>query len=182
VSLSEYTGLINPSIVRELFRHRYDAIWLHGYSYVTHLLAFLTARLTGTPIFYRSESTLTYDRVIRRSWMVRRLKPPLLRRLFRGVSTFLATGTMNADFYRHYGVDNNRIFLVPYTVDNDFFIERVAKLRACRDESRAAMGISPDTVAFLFPAKLIPIKRPLQALAAHRVLLPSKKTIFCAWL
>jgi glycosyltransferase involved in cell wall biosynthesis len=180
ISLSEFTGLINPSIVPELVRHRYDAIWLHGYNYVTHLSALLTARLTGTPIFYRSESTLTYDRVIRRSWMIRRLKPLFLRRLFRGVSAFLATGTMNADFYRHYGVDKNRIFLVPYTVDNDFFIERVAQLRASRDENRAAMGISPDTVAFLFPAKLIPIKRPLQALEAYRLVRHSKKALLIA--
>jgi glycosyltransferase involved in cell wall biosynthesis len=180
VSLSEFTGLINPSILPQLFRYRYDAIWLHGYNYVTHLLALLTARLTGTPIFYRSESTLTYDRVIRRSWMIRWLKPLFLRLLFREVSAFLATGTMNADFYRHYGVDKNRIFLVPYTVDNDFFIERVAKLRASRDENRAAMGISPDTVAFLFPAKLIPIKRPLQALEAYRLVRHSKKALLIA--
>jgi glycosyltransferase involved in cell wall biosynthesis len=180
VSLSEFTGLINPSIVPELFRHRYDAIWLHGYNYATHLLALLTARLTGTPIFYRSESTLTYDRVIRRSWIIRWLKPLFLRLLFREVSAFLATGTMNSDFYRHYGVDKNQIFLVPYTVDNEFFIERVANLRASRDENRAAMGISPDTVAFLFPAKLIPIKRPLQALEAYRLVRHSKKALLIA--
>jgi glycosyltransferase involved in cell wall biosynthesis len=180
VSLDEFTGLINPSIVRELYRHRYDAIWLHGYNYVTHLLALMAARLTGTPVFYRSESTLTYDRVIRRSWIIRWLKPLFLRLLFREVSAFLATGTMNADFYRHYGVAQNRIFLVPYTVDNDFFTDRVAQLRVNRDEIRAGMGITPDVVAFLFPAKLIPIKRPLQALEAYKRVRHSKKALLIA--
>jgi glycosyltransferase involved in cell wall biosynthesis len=179
-SLDEFTGLINPSIVPELFRHRYDAIWLHGYNYVTHLLALMSARLTGTPVFYRSESTLTYDRVVRRSWMIRWLKPLLLRLLFRQVTAFLATGTMNADFYRYFGVAQNRIFLVPYTVDNDFFFDRVAKFQPNRNEIRAAMGITPDTVVFLFPAKLIPIKRPLAALEAYRLVRHPKKALLIA--
>jgi glycosyltransferase involved in cell wall biosynthesis len=180
VSLDDFTGLINPSIVSELFRNRYDAIWLHGYNYVTHLLALMAARLTRTPVFYRSESTLTYDRVIRRPWIISWLKSVFLRLLFRQVSAFLATGTMNADFYQHYGVAQNRIFLVPYTVDNDFFSDRVAQLRVDRDEIRAAMGIAPDAVAFLFPAKLIPIKRPLQALEAYKRVRHPKKALLIA--
>jgi glycosyltransferase involved in cell wall biosynthesis len=118
--------------------------------------------------------------VIRRSWIIRWLKPLFLRLLFRQVSAFLATGTMNADFYRHYGAAQDRIFLVPYTVDNDFFADRVAQLRRDRDGVRAAMGITPDTVTFLFPAKLIPTKRPLQALEAYRLIRHSNKALLIA--
>jgi glycosyltransferase involved in cell wall biosynthesis len=87
---------------------------------------------------------------------------------------------MNADFYRHYGVDQNRIFLVPYTVNNDSFTDRAARLRIDRDKIRAGMGITTDAVVFLFPAKLIPIKRPLQALEAYKLVRHSKKALLIA--
>jgi glycosyltransferase involved in cell wall biosynthesis len=180
IGLDAFTSLINPSIISEIFRCRYDALWLHGYRYATHVMAIGAARLTDTPLFYRSESTLTYDRVRGRTWLIRSLKRLLLRFFFRHVSAFLTTGTMNAEFYRHYGAPRNRLFLVPYTVDNDFFIDRVAHFRAERDSIRRDMGITPDTVAFLFPAKLIPIKRPLEALYAYSRLRHQKKALLIA--
>ncbi|SEF02936.1 Glycosyl transferase 4-like domain-containing protein [Rhizobiales bacterium GAS188] len=173
-------SLINPSIITQLFRHRYDAIWLDGYNYVTNIMALVAARLTGTPVFYRSESSLTYDRVRRRPWYIRFTKSVFIRLVFHQVSAFLAIGTMNTEFYRHYGVPQNRIVLVPYTVDNEFFADRAAELRVKRDEIRAAMGILPDTVVFLFPAKLIPIKQPLEALSAYKHIRCRNKALLIA--
>jgi glycosyltransferase involved in cell wall biosynthesis len=175
-----FHSLVNPSIVSELFRHRYDAIWLDGYNYVTNIMALVAARLTGTPVFYRSESSLTFDRVRGRPWYIRFTKPVFLRLLFRQVSAFLAIGTMNTEFYRHNGAQQNRINLVPYTVDNEFFAERAAQLRVRREEMRAAMGIAPDTVVFLFPAKLIPIKQPLEALSAYKHIRCRNKALLIA--
>jgi glycosyltransferase involved in cell wall biosynthesis len=162
-----FLSLINPAIVAELWRSRYDALWLHGYNYLTHCLAVPAARLAGSEVFYRTESSLLYDSRVRRSPLVRLLKPALLRLLFSQIRSFLAIGTVNVEFYRHHGVPDDRIFHVPYSVDNDYFAERSARHRPERERIRAQLGIAPDAVTFLFPAKMISLKRPLEVLQAY---------------
>ncbi|HEX6677358.1 MAG TPA: glycosyltransferase family 4 protein [Actinomycetes bacterium] len=167
-----FTSLVNPGIVGALARGRFDALWLHSYHYATHCLAVAAARLTGTPVMYRTESSLTYDRHVARSATVRLLKPPLLRALFRQVRCFLSIGTLNTEFYLHHGVRPQDVFLVPYTVDNDWFAEQAARHRPSRTRIRAELGIDPDAVVFVFPAKMTPLKRPLDALRAYQRIPP----------
>jgi len=162
-----YWSLINPVIVRELRRGRFDALWVHSYSYPTNLMAIAGARLSRTPVLYRTESSLTYDTLVRRPWWLRAAKHVALRLLFAQASAFLAIGTRNREFYRAWGVPDERIFLVPYTVDNESFAEHTRPYRAERRALRAELGIPPDAVVILFAAKLIEEKRPFFLLQAY---------------
>lgn len=176
--ISGYTSCINFGIVSEIWRERYDALWVHSYNYITYLLALTTARLRGTSIFYRAEHSLTYDSKVRRSFWVRIFKPLFLRLLFKQVECFLSIGSRNTEFYLYYGVQPHQIFHVPYVADNEYFSRRVAEFRLQRDEMRAAMGISREDVVFLFAAKMIPKKAPLELLQAYeRVSQPGKALI-----
>lgn len=175
-----FLSLVNPAIVAELLRNRYDAVWLHGYNYLTHCLTVPAARLAGSKLFYRTESSLLYDSRVRRSPHIRLLKPALLRLLFSQIECFLAIGSVNAEFFRHYGVPSARLFHVPYSVDNDWFAEQAARHRPARDRIRAEFGIAPDAVTFLFPAKMIPLKRPLEVLAAYERLPATGKALLMA--
>ena len=56
------------------------------------------------------------------------------------VRSFLAVGTANAAFYRAMGVPERKIFVLPYSVDNDRFI-KAAKLTA-------ATRLSPEAVRY----------------------------------
>jgi len=163
-----FTSLVNPGVVGAVRAGRFDALWLHSYHYVTHCMAVAAARMAGTPLLYRTESSLTYDRRVPRPPHVRLLKPLLLRALFSQVSAFLSIGTLNTEFYLHHGVRREDVFQVPYSVDNDFFAEQAARHRPNRERLRAELGIEPDAVVFAFPAKMTPLKRPLDALRAYR--------------
>ncbi|GAC1396523.1 MAG: hypothetical protein NVSMB56_11280 [Pyrinomonadaceae bacterium] len=161
-------NFINPSIIGELRREKYDAVLLHGYMYTSDYLTMLGARLSGTPIFYRSEASLVYDREVSRPWHLRIIKPSMLRTLFRQVSAFLVIGTLNREFYRHHGADERRIFHAPYAIDNEFFMRRTAEYRASRAGLRRELGIGDDAIVFLFAAKMTAMKAPLELLRAYR--------------
>jgi glycosyltransferase involved in cell wall biosynthesis len=173
-----YTSLINPRIISEIWRERYDALWVHSYNYITYLLALITARLRGTPILYRAEHSLTYDSKVHRPFWMRVCKPLFLRLLFKQVKCFLSIGSLNTVFYFHYGIQAHKIFHVPYTVDNDYFARKAAEFRSQREEIRYKMGIGREDVTFLFAAKMIQMKSPLELLRAYeRVRMPGKALI-----
>jgi glycosyltransferase involved in cell wall biosynthesis len=169
-SVQGIASLINLGVVGEIRRGQYDAVWLYGYAYLTYLLAFAAACLSRTPIFYRSESSLNYDLHVRRPWHVRLFKPLWLRFLFKRVARFLAIGTWNKNFYRHYGARPDQIFHVPYAVDNEHFAVKTTEFRQQRQQLRADLSIGPDDVVFMFLGKMYGIKRPLELLQAYQQL------------
>jgi glycosyltransferase involved in cell wall biosynthesis len=93
----------------------------------------------------------------------------VLRALFAQIEAFLAIGTLNREFYRFYGAEQAKIFQVPYTVDNQYFSMKTSEFRERRAELRATYGLG-DQVVFLFAAKMIPKKQPLELLQAFRML------------
>jgi glycosyltransferase involved in cell wall biosynthesis len=86
--------------------------------------------------------------------------------LFRQFKAFLSIGSLNAALYRHFGVPEQAIFLAPYCVDNDFFSERAAAQTVNAQQLRTDLGIHDDDTVFLFIAKFIDRKRPLDLIAA----------------
>jgi len=178
--VSRFGSLVNPAIVTALLRNRYDALWLHSYSYVTHLLSVVASRLAGTPILYRTESSLTFDLMVRRSLGVRAVKPVFLRALFKQVAAFLAIGTLNRQFFEYYGAPSERIFHVPYSVDNDHFRILAAEARRDRAKLRARLGLRDEDVVFLFAAKMTPNKAPLELLRAYERVKAPRKALLIA--
>lgn len=160
-----FWSLVNPDIVPALRDGEFDAVWLHGHAYATNLLAVLGARAAGSALFMRCETHLGLERSpVRRG--LRELLMPGFYRLFDGC---LAIGTRNAEFYRHLGVPDDRIFLVPYVVENRRF-ERGARLTGDeRARRRRDLGLPPpDVPVLLFLSKLIPRKRSIDLLEAYR--------------
>lgn len=157
---------VHPSIAGILHRERYDALIVHGYAHATEWLAFQAARQAGTPVLLRGESTL----LGRRPPWVAAVKRTALAALLRRISAALAIGTLNREFYRSYGVPDDRIFFVPYAVDNTRFLAEAERWRAdpaSRAALRARLGLRIDLPVVLYAGKLIPRKRPLDLLEAY---------------
>ncbi|HYM70770.1 MAG TPA: glycosyltransferase family 4 protein [bacterium] len=153
---------VHPSVIGVLRRERYDAVIVHGYAHATEWLAFLGAWASRTPLFLRGESTLLGRR---RPWVragKRWLLGPVLRRM-RGM---LAIGELNREFYRAYGVPEDRIFSVPYAVDNERFMADADRLRPERAALRRQLGWAADRPVILYSGKLIAKKRPLDLVDA----------------
>lgn len=153
---------VHPSVGRVLRRERYDALIVHGYAHATEWLAFAGAWGSRTPVLLRGESTLLGRRP---SW-VAMAKRTALGLLLHRIGGALAIGTLNRQFYRAYGVPEDRIFWVPYAVDNARFEAEARRWAPRRTALRAELGISADLPLVLYAGKLIPRKRPLDLLKA----------------
>jgi glycosyltransferase involved in cell wall biosynthesis len=154
---------IHPSVGGVLFRERYDAVIVHGYAHATEWLTFLAAWCSRTPLLLRGESTLLGPR---RPW-VAAAKRLALGALLRHVQGALAIGTLNHEFYRTYGVPHERIFWVPYAVDNARFCAEADFWAPRRAALRDTLGFPHDLPVVLFAGKLVSRKRPLDLLEAY---------------
>jgi len=157
-----FLGMRDLDVVRPILGERWDALWVHGYSYLTLWLAIVAARLRGIPIMIREEQTLLHERPLPRRW----LRAAVLRLLFSQVHG-LYIGTSNREFFARYGIPERRLHFVPYCVDNATLQRQATALDGRRQELRARFGIAADTgPVVLFVGKLIPKKQPLLALEA----------------
>lgn len=154
--ISSFFGLINPSICNEIRLNYFDAIWVHGYAHCTNWLAFLGAMISKTPILLRGESNLLHTR----STWKKGVKYFLLRPLFKIISGFLAIGTFNKEYYIHYGVPEEKIFHVPYVVDNDFFTKERENIEPYNNALRKDLGINQGNVVILYVGKIFGRKGP----------------------
>jgi glycosyltransferase involved in cell wall biosynthesis len=160
---SGYSRAINPGIVSRLLRGHYDSVVLFlGWGTVTSLLAMASCRLAGIPFLLYGDSSYPPPA----DTLARRIRHFALRRIFRRASGFLVSGRLNADYYRHYGADPLRFFLVPWATDNERFQAGSHLAPTERQALRARLGIRPGQMVVIFSAKLLPRKDPMALLEA----------------
>jgi glycosyltransferase involved in cell wall biosynthesis len=161
-SLGGFWSLICPELVRELGRDRYDVVWIHGQQFAAYVLAFALAKARGLPVMTRTDTHLGLS--------IRPLRALLRRAVlgaqYRFIARFLAVGSANRDYYRALGVPDERIFSVPFSVDNERFAERSALSPAERRAARARLGVLDERPVLLFVSKLLPNKHPDDVLRA----------------
>jgi glycosyltransferase involved in cell wall biosynthesis len=86
--------------------------------------------------------------------------------VFRLAGGFLVSGVLNAAYYRHYGADERRFFLLPWAIDNERFETHSRFAPGEREALRARLGIGEDQLGIVFSAKLLPRKDPMTLLRA----------------
>lgn len=157
-----FWSLINPGVLSELRKGRYDALIVNGHNHATYLLAMLASRLLGTPVLMRCDTHL----LLRRSALKRALRKPLMGFMYRKICSFcLPIGTRNREFYLSNGVTEDKLALVPFAVDNDHFISGAAAARP-KEELKREFGLPRQNGVILFASKLIARKRPMDLLRA----------------
>jgi len=164
-SLNRFGGLDTPEI-RDIIRNsRYDAVINCGWHRKSYWQSILACLRTGTPVMVRSDSHLHTERSALKSAVK-----------FAGYNAFiprmnacLAVGKWAREYFRHFGARDDRIFLVPHTIDEKRFGAEVAHLAPCRQQLRADWKLPQDSVVFLWVAKFISKKRPLDFLRALRL-------------
>ena len=143
---------------------RFNILWTHGYSHPTNARAIAIAHRRGIKVLMRGESTLKSgsDAPLRKA-----LKLRFLRWCFPRCAGFLSIGAMNREFYRAHGIGEDRLFEVPYAVDNEFFQGKTRQARPHRESLRESLGLEPGRPIILFAGKLLPHKRPADLLEAY---------------
>jgi glycosyltransferase involved in cell wall biosynthesis len=148
-------ALRDPDVIRAIRRGRYEVLWLHGYNFVTHVLAVTTQRLRRGKVLIREDQNL---RRRRPQWKTL-VKSLGLRAMFHRAYG-LYVGSENREWFCRFGVPAERLFFTPYAVDNDALRSADIELRPVRSLLRAELGITSDSPLILFVGRLIPEKQP----------------------
>ncbi len=165
-TLRGFWSIICPEMWTEIRSGKYDAVMLHGYGFAAYVLAFLAAKSIGIQVFMRSETHLG----LQRSTARRRLRDSILALTYRFVDGFMAIGTLNRDYYRSLGVPDNKIYDVPYTVDNDRFIAAARISAEERAGIRHRFGLPLDQPVVLYASKFMQRKHPDDVIQAMKLL------------
>jgi glycosyltransferase involved in cell wall biosynthesis len=160
---------IATNIDKVLKEGNFDSVWIHGWSWLCSLQVILAAEQLGIPVFMRGES----NGIEEPSNPVKaKLKRAFLNWLFQKVKAFLYIGSHNRRFYEGYAISSDRLFLVPYAVDNDFFQQQALQAGVNRGALRKLLNLTVGRPIILYAAKLTNVKRPKDLLAAYKLLSP----------
>ncbi len=177
-SLDTSTGLSNYGVVKELFKApRKSIIWIHGWNYVTNLLAVFVGKLLGHRIFLRGDNTAVIEEK-KPNTLAKKIKTFWLSKvIFKFTDAFLAVGNQNMDYYKMLNVPQSKIVFAPHCIDNQRFINFSAQHKNDVVTLRQSLGIPLSKKVIICSGKYIDKKRPLDLLKAVQML-PNRADIF----
>ena len=149
---------------RRLRAGRYEALLIHGYAHRALLWAIVAARMAGIHVLLRGDSQLAAEP---RDKLRLAVKRKLLPKLFAFISSFPASGTLNREYYLRYGVPAERIFPMPFAVDNAYFRDGAERASHSREQLRAELGLEKSRPVILYASKLQAHKRPGDLIEAY---------------
>lgn len=146
----------------------FDALWVHGWAHIGLCQAIHSAAAQGIPVLFRGESALWEDdpndlrqrarSAFYRQWLLPRL------------AALLYIGQRNRQFYLHHGAAVEKLFAMPYAVDNDYFHQRAAAATPERERLRSKLNLESGRTVVLFAGKLVAHKGADELLAAAAIL------------
>lgn len=158
---------LNISIIKELYREKFDAIIIHSYQYPSDWIAFLIAKFIKTSILFYGE---IYPRNYQ-ALSIRIARKILHRTMLRGSDACLGIGSVAMDEFRfEYNISEEKLFLAPYAVDNDYFISSSAHWKLRKKEIKSKYRIPKDIPVVLCVAGMVPKKRQQDLIAAMKML------------
>lgn len=161
-SVTEFGGCDTPEVGRLLRDGSYDAVIVNGWVVKTCVQALLACRLAGIPCIVRGEVNGLRPRP---AW-----KRAGHRLLLAQYAAVLCIGRRNREYCLARGVPEDRLFDTPYCIDNVRLAASASQWieREGRPGLRARFGLDPQRTTFLFSAKFVDKKRPLDAIEALR--------------
>jgi glycosyltransferase involved in cell wall biosynthesis len=123
----------------------FDAVILHGYQYYTNIAALGACKSAGIPVFMRGESEDFFYRPLRK----KAARDAFVWMLKKTLDAALYIGTENKKFYLNHGFSEDRLFHVPYCVDNERFNPKNREQVSVREQ----LGIGEDEVLFVTASK-----------------------------
>ena len=135
-----------------------DALWVHGWDSRFRRNLLKSAKQKNIPVLMRGENTLL---AMPDGWGLKGfLKRKYLKMIFENCDAFLCIGKENKEFYRQHGVAEEKLFSMPYTVDNDFFRSHALLASKNKQSFRDSLGLASGHPIVLFVGKLTARKNP----------------------
>jgi glycosyltransferase involved in cell wall biosynthesis len=155
---SWFWGCDTPEVSRIVASGGFDACLVGGWQVKSCFQFLLAARRCGVPCIVRGESNS-----LKRRGLLNRLAH---RWLLRQYAAMITVGALNRQFYLDHGVPASRIIDGANCVASERLAAAVTALQHRRLELRRNWGIRDEAYCFLFAAKFVRKKRPLDALRA----------------
>jgi glycosyltransferase involved in cell wall biosynthesis len=162
-----FFGFNNPGLTRRLSSWRPTAMLIFGYNWASHIRAISWARLNRIPILFRGDSHL-----------IGRPRPRLLvqmalRALFSQFASFLYVGAANREYFKAFGVPDEKLVFAPHSVNSVLFDRNDSRHRVAAKALRQQLGLDPSTQIILFAGKFVAAKQPVELLRAFMDLAPA---------
>lgn len=137
---------INIGLLYKLKKNKFDYILVHGHARFYNILIIIFSKFIGIDVFLRSESNDMHSKK-------KILSKIIVKILNLFIKKYLAIGELNKKYYLDRGVKNSKIVMMPYTVDNDHFMNY--KLDLSDKNSFINKYKLQNKKIYLFAAKLI---------------------------
>lgn len=168
--LSHFFGCDTPEIKKLIEDQKFDAFMVNGWYLKSYWQAVLACRKQKIPVCVRSDSQLLTPR----SPLKKILKYFIYSRIFTLFDGCLYVGKRAKTYFQYYGVNDNKLFHVPHFVNNQWFKNKTASVKAQAEQECRALKIPEKTIKLLFVGKFINKKRPQDILAAATLLKQQK--------
>jgi glycosyltransferase involved in cell wall biosynthesis len=169
-----FWGLRNPSLVERVMGWRPDLVHITGWAWLSHLLALHAFHKRGVRTLFRGDSHLLDVNLCGFRW---RAKHAFLQRIYSWPSGFLVVGTANRAYYEALGVESERLFPCPHSIDVGRFAEPADVYEREAAHWRQQLGIMPDQRVILFAGKFEHKKQPLVLMRAVQALANSRHVL-----
>ena len=155
---------VNFAIFKKFFVDKPNVIIFAGYINFSDWLVMILAKLTRTKIIFRGEATLKGNED--NSTFKQRLKKVFLKYWLQSCDVVMYSCRGNKEYWKFYGVDEDKMLPIPCAVDNEFFRNEKKKYLSEENNIKKELDINEDDFVILFSARFTTRKRPLDLLKA----------------
>jgi glycosyltransferase involved in cell wall biosynthesis len=153
----------NPSIIIEIIRGNYNVIIIDECTDPTTQLAFLISKLLRKKIILWSEATEKAQRFLGKVIL------PLRKFIAKRVDAIVVPGTETKRLYLKLGVNEEKIFIAPNIVDNEYYINNCKKYRRQKRKIKKKFGLENKKV-ILYVGQLVERKGIAYLIRAYKKL------------
>jgi len=151
-------GKLTFLALRKISEYKPDKVLIFAYSPLFIALSTILLSLSGKSLLLRAETT---DEALSRSIWKDKLRKLLLSSYYRQFDFFFPIGTNSKKHYLRMGVPEEKMTVLPYSIDVDFFQKQVDYWRPQREILRKDVGIEPTDLVLIYCGKMFPPKNPL---------------------
>ena len=165
---THFFGCINFGVIIPILFKKQDVVMIFGWALFSNWLVVIAALISRTPILLFAESPFSHE-VLKKSFL-NKIRRKVLKGLFSLINGFLYIGKENKMFYKSYGIAEEKLFFVPYAVDNERHFKSQKLIHLLGVNRDIAIEKDKDSIVVLFVGKLIEKKRPLDLLKSFKKL------------
>jgi len=173
-SMGGFFSRVNFGLFKKFFKYNPDIIIFAGYVTFSDWLVLFLSKLTSTKIIFRGEVTLRGNEG---KSFKSKLKEKFLRWWIKRCDVVMYSCSGNKEYWKYYGVSEDKMLPIPCAVDNDFFRNEREKYIGKENDIKKELEITEDDLVILFSARFTTRKKPLDLLKAIKSIEHSDITV-----